>query len=888
MTAQSQCWQRNRYTDCANDFYRAHEYNTSFVVLTFLPYHTTPLFLNLLSILPEDLTSTFKVLYPYKRSLINPPRHPILHSATTNKSFFAALNNYVLRVSKQKAHHHALLAFWAGIMTEGLAAMLDATRSGRQEVERQKHEDILLRVLPVLNDAFTLKSVTELVIGGYMVSVVLAEKAALGDKVLDGLMEAVVGSWTEETLRPGLVCLSILAQHKPDAKLPKRVFKAILRLENPVKLLSEIAVRNLASHLLLGVIAGCVNDLNKQDVARLNLLSAIFQSGLLGKPDTTKGMAIVLHAVSNAHRNGMLSLDAQTHLADLVQYFSQSESLKPSFHKTLSEESFDIATLEHNLQTALGALPEAPEPRAIRDVEMNDASNEEEDKDTFTPIFESLTKENVYDSSFLSKQSIPLFDKLAQAFALAASSQDRVESFVNLRVLGRTEWVKKPQFLSFFIRVFSGSYPVGTRVRALNIVSSILTSDFSAGLDLQALLPYILIALADASDRVRREATGLLATVGGLYSKVKDAGDNKAWAYNTLYGSDNQSSNIPWLSTRDAQKIFERALLPESEEYILDPTHIVKVLERTLRGSAASDDSSATELKKSLRLSLFTFLCSHAVLVPTFAVKFKLLKLLNNIEKAGGTTRTKELQPILATWRKFSDKEVQEICEKEHLPTSEMEQQAVTIVTPKEKDAVSILLSSISPGSESLRPSFIEAVFGRVKEIWNKIPEDRQQVASERLLDISLGLSAGDLPLADGCKEVLRDVELSGSILLRFLQKIPASLTDMEGQGPAPKRRRTSQNNMVAMTVRDDADLGRLMEKTTFILELVDNSAPEAHPELADGLFQTLAALHHFKSQIHSGMSYLLSLALGSLLAIVNRSKVGCPLLTSSDKVNDR
>jgi U3 small nucleolar RNA-associated protein 10 len=78
---------------------------------------------------------------------------------------------------------------------------------------------------------------------------------------------------------------------------------------------------------------------------------------------------------------------------------------------------------------------------------------------------------------------------------------------------------------------------------------------------------------------------------------------------------------------------------------------------------------------------------------------------------------------------------------------------------------------------------------------------------------------------------------------------------------------------MIAMTTKDEAKLSKLMDNMTFILELVDSSNPEAHPELTEGLFQTLAALHHFKSQIQSGMSYLLSLTLGSLLAIVNRSK---------------
>lgn len=843
------------------------------------------MFLNLLAILPDDLTSTFKVLNPYKRSLINPPRHPIVHSATTNKPFFSALNNYVLRVSRQQAHHHALLAFWAGIMTEAVAAMLDATRSGRREAEKQKHEDILLRVLPILNGAFTMKKVSELVIGGYMVTVVLAQKIALEDKVLDGLMEAVAGSWTEETTPSGLICLSILAQHKPDAKLPKRVFKAILRLDDPVKLLSEVAAQYHASHLLLGLVPGCLDGLDKQDNTRLNLLSVILQSKLLQEADTRKGMAMVLHAASDAHKNGTLSLDVQTHLADLIQQFNRSETLKPIFQKILAESSFDIATLEHNLQTVIEAVPET---RAIEDVEMEDAADEEEDQDTFTPALESLAKEDLFDSSFLSKQSITLFDRLVQAFALAIGSQERLDSFVNLRVLGKAEATKKPQFLSFFIRVFSGSYPIGTRAGAFNVISSLLGSNSSANLDLQALLPFLLVALADPSDRIRRETAGLLAAVGNSYRKGKkdDSQSEKPWAYDVLYGQDKRSSSIPWLSARDAQKIFERALLPELEEYVLDPAHIGKVLERTLRGTAAPEGSSATELKKSLRLSLFTFLCSHTIQMPLFAVKLGLLKLLSSVDKAGGSTRTKELQPLLEMWRKLSEQEVQEICEKEHISPSDLEQQIVAIVTPKEKDAVNILLSCVSPGSESLRSSFIAAIFGRIKNLWPKVPEDRQLVASERLLDISLGLSANDLPLVDGCKDVLRGVELPGAVLLHFLRKIPASLTDVENLGPAPKRRRTSQNNMIAMTVKDDAELSKLMEKMTFILELVDSSTPEAHPKLADGLFQTLAALHHFKSQIHSGMSYLLSLALGSLLAIVNRSKV-CSLLSSLRIITD-
>lgn len=817
--------------------------------------------MNLLAILPEDLTPTFKVLIPYKNGSINPPRHPLVHSATTNKPFLAALNSYVLQVSRQQAHHHALLAFWAGIYTEAVAGMLDASRSGRREVEKQKHEDIVIRVLPILNDGFAMKNVSELVIGCYMVSVMLAQKASLQDKVLDGLMEAVAGSWTEETVESGLVCLAVLAQQKPETKLPRRALKAILRLDDILKRLTEIAAQYKSSHLLLGVIAGCLDDLPKQkDTARLDLLSQIFQNQLLGEPEMSKAMALFLEATSNVHKDGAMSLDAQARLADLVQVFSQSESLRPIFQKTIAESSFDIAALEHNLQTVIDT---APAPRAVEDVEMEDVEKEEE-QDTFSSAVESLSGEKSFKGSFLSTQSIPLFERLAQAFTLAVGSNEKCQTFSDLAALGKSEATKSPQYLSFFIRVFSGPYPMGTRATALNMITSFLTSTEITNLDFQALLPFLLVALTDPSERVRREAAAALAAVGSLYKKNKKGED--VWARDNIYG---EPKDIKWLPTRDAQKVFERAVLPSFEECIFDAAHIGKVLENTLRG--VSVDANASELKKPLRLAFFTFLCSHAIELPLFTPKLGLLNILNRIDKAGGTTRTKELEPLLKTWRGFSEREVQDICEKERVPISDVERQMVTIITPKEKDAIMILLSNVSPHSESLRPSFIAAVFGRIKDIWARVAEDRQVVAAEQLFDISLGLS--NLPLVNNCRDLLRSIQLPGSVLAQFLERIPVTLTDMEALGPAPKRRRTSQNNMIAMTVKDEAEFGKVMEKMTFILELVDSSSPETHPELADGLFQALAALHHFKSQIQSGMSYLLSLTLGSLLAIVNRSK---------------
>ncbi|KAJ6189844.1 hypothetical protein N7519_004752 [Penicillium mononematosum] len=832
--------------------FRIHEFNTTAVLLTFLPYHTTPLFLNLLSILPATLTPTFKVLAPYKNGLINPPRHPLVHSAATNKAFFSELNEYVLKVCRQQAQSHALLAFWAGIVTEAVATMLDGARSGRREAEKQKHEDILLRILPVLSNAFTMKKVSELIVGCYMICVVLAQKAFLSNEVIDGLMESVVGSWTEDTKISGLICLSVLAQQKPAVTVPKKVFKGIVRLENPIAQLSEIAPQYHTSNLLLGIIAGCLTDLDKQDNARLAILASIFERKMLGENEIAKAMSLVLEAASNADETRGMSLDAQTQLAELVQGFNRSETLQPIFQQTLTGSSFNISALEHNLQTVVEAPVVA---QAIEDVDMIDADDQPQ-VDAFTPALETLVKEPLFPHSFLSRQSIIEFDNLVRVFALAVDSEDNLERFTTLPILGKSQATKAPQYLSFFIRVLVGHYPIGTKIAALNVVSSVLSSA-PADFDPQALLPFLFVALSDPSRT----------------DSPNNGGDSsKPWAHDTIYGKGKQSTGVAWLTTKDAQKVLERALLPGLEETILDSNHVRRTVEATLRGNVLSETSGATELKKSLRLSLFAFICSHVVNMPVFAPKTSLLRLINSVEKVSTATLTSELLQVLEDWRRLNEKEVEEICGKERIVASETENLIAAIVTPKDKDAVDVLLSNASSG-DNLRPSFVAACFGQIKHIWAKIPEDRKLAASEKLLDISLSGSANTASLANNCRDVLRTVELPGVALQQFVQKIPVSITDVESVGPAPKRRRTSQNNMVAMTVKDEAELSKLMDKMTFILEIVDSSSPETHPELVDGLFQTLAALHHFKSQIQSGMSYLLSLTLGSLLAIVNTSK---------------
>jgi U3 small nucleolar RNA-associated protein 10 len=839
------------------------------LILTFLPYHTTPIFLNLLTILPEDLTPAFKALFPYKRSRINPPRAALVRSAAKNPPFVSALNRYVLEASRQRAHYHGLLTFWAGIMTEAASDMLDSARAGRRGVEKQNHEDILIRFLPVLNDGFSMKKVSELVIGCYMITVVFATKAALKDNVIDSLMEAVVGSWTPDTINTGFVCLAFLAQHKEDVTLPTKVVRSVLKSDNFMDMLHEVSAHHKTSQLLLGLISGCLRDLEKQDSQRqMSFIMSVFDRALLDEAGNRKAITNILQTATDSSKRGTLSLDMQAGISEIVQKLNSSNNFRPILQAITSESVIDVTALEASLQTVIETQPALP---AIEDVAMEDADDQKE-PDVYLDLIQSLAKESLYSSSFLAEPASTVFEKLVQVLTLAAESSEKLEEFSNLPVLGKTYLADKPQYLSFFTKVFAGSHSLRPRAAALKVVAASLKNT-NLAIDLQGLLPYIIVALADSSSTIRREAANLVATLVDLQRKAKKEGEPRIWAHDSIYGQKKQAKSIQWLSSRDAQKIVDRVLVSGLEGYVLDPSHINVSIQKALKSSSVSDstnDSSGNELRKSLRQSLFSFLCSHIVHTPLYGVKFQLLKVVNAVDKVGSLTRTKELTPVLEKWHTLSEKEVAQVCEDEHLPSNELEEEILAIVSAKDKDAESILISNVENAGGNVRRAFVSAAFGRLEQIWNRLGEDRQVSASQKVFDLSF---QGNQTIQANAKNVLRNVELPSAVLVQFLETIPTYITTLESHSPSPKKRRTNQNNAVA-SLPNQAELDEVMQKTTYILELVDSSAPENHPETSEGLFKALAAIHHFKSQIGSGMGYLLSLALGSLLAIVNKLKV--------------
>ncbi|KAF2860226.1 hypothetical protein K470DRAFT_258190 [Piedraia hortae CBS 480.64] len=238
--------------------FRVQEYSTESVILAFLPFHTAKIFAALLSILPEHLPATFKWLHPYVVAHQCPPRHVVLSAAINNHDFFSTFNKYVLDLSKAKHQSDVLLRFWAGITAQVVNSHVDSTMSGREVVRKQREEDVLIKLLPMLQSAISISDAPQLYLGSCMALVILAAKIPLSEAVLDALMSSMAHFWARSTLAGGLKSLAMIAEEKMQPDVPKVVTEGFLKADGAVAVMERLSESSRTQKLTLGLIAGCI------------------------------------------------------------------------------------------------------------------------------------------------------------------------------------------------------------------------------------------------------------------------------------------------------------------------------------------------------------------------------------------------------------------------------------------------------------------------------------------------------------------------------------------------------------------------------------------------------------------------------------------------------
>jgi U3 small nucleolar RNA-associated protein 10 len=768
-------------------------------------------------------------------------------------------------------------------MTEAVGGMLDKARSGRRGVQQQNEQDVILKLLPTLNQGLAMKKVPDLRVGCYMLLSIMASKGGLDDKLLTAMMEAVVLGWTTETSNPGLVCLAVLAQHRGAKQLTKKLTKELLKVENLPAILIELSKQQRLDKLANGLCLSLVDRLRKHsDINGLPIIGQLVENQLLSDQQYSviiKSLLLVAHQIDDNPEQISMS----PHLASLLVNLTQlSGHVGDVVRGALEETEVDMDELEMKLHTTIRptALPESnPEDVEMEDIEdsaTNTAHN-------FQTLLQHLPKRTANESSFLSHNASHIYLDLCQAFLAATSNATNLHSFDEAPILRRASALEDTLYLSFYMRTWVGPYPVLARASALQMATRCLAGGKASSLDIQAVLPYGIAALGDPATKVRRAAAEFLIAVNQLYpdnvESKKALKQLPRWGSEDLYGSDAETKELNWLPPDAAIRFLRELLIPALEECVLDQKHIESVFHGGLNSHSSLESPKKNEsgrLPQALRTSIMAFLASHVLHTPLFSVKYRLLESLNQVRSVAGVTRTKYLLPALEKFGIMNLSESSKHCQDEQIDLARFDDQIVAVVTANDKDGLDYLARIVKGEVATGRPLLLNAVFKRIRVIWSSLKGEFKLDTAQMLMDTAQSPSEqfneGQELASQMSTDLLSTMPLSTEILSAFLTQLPTA-AKLADKPPASKRRRTSHGEVARTPIQDSKQLTAAIRKVTFVLQLVDSSNPGSHPELLKGLFTVLAELQHFKAQVSSELAYLQGLVLGSLLSILRAYK---------------
>ncbi|KAI1104253.1 hypothetical protein F4804DRAFT_202814 [Jackrogersella minutella] len=854
--------------------FRIHDYNTTILISTFLPYHTIPAFVTLLSILPSTLPQVYKFLDPYVRSLTQPPRSVLVHQATHHSVFLSTISTYTIDACRAQRHYPALISFWAGIMTEAVNGMLDAMRSGRRSIQRSNDQTLLHQIGPILGDALVMHKVPSMQIASYMVISVFVAKGDLDDTAIGALMEQLVAGWTTESLRPGLVCLSILAQYRSAKQVSKKVTRALLKIPNLSGLLPEIGKEHNIGKLANGLCLALVDRAHKKgDIKGLPVVESVLLGSVINDQQTAvvfKSLLLAAHKVDD-------DVDPQGQvrkaLASIIIRLSQlGTDVGKIFTKAINETEVDVDALELKLGTNLRSKFLTAQPQQDDTLVDNQTAPALAENNYFISAIQRVVDLSTSSSdSCLRAASSGIFTDLFSVFLSSLTKPENLKAFDKLQPLQHGHASKTPFYFTFLMRVWCGPYPALARAAALDMAKQRLKNDDCKTVDFQALLPYSLAALNDPSKRVRRAAADLIAILEDLFRDLDKKSENHVhWAGDHLY---DDTEPLVWMTVDICHKLLQNVITPSLEECVLNADHIVEGLQDALNNSSKSsseDKDKKSHLSHSTRRSILTFLASHAIHTPLVALKLRLLASLNQIKGVSGVTRTQLLLPLLKWWSSLSSNDASRACVEENVKESALDQSSVEVVLPNDKEGIDFLLDAVRTRQLLTRLNLLHVIFSHIQSLWPSMKMEARHMVARRMLELLQKDPSSDGGVVSSeVTNLLRNVELTTDILLFFLESLqPAA--KMATEPPSGKRRRTSSSETHrGLGTQPTPELNAMLKQVTFVLQLVEGSEPEKHPGLLNALFNALSELQHFRVLVGSELGYLQNLILRSLLAMV-------------------
>ncbi|KAF2663676.1 hypothetical protein BT63DRAFT_393492 [Microthyrium microscopicum] len=841
--------------------FRVHEYNTEDLILCFLPYHTTHLFVKLLSILPQNIPQTCKFIQPYISSLSSPPIRAISYSATNTPAFFSLLNQHILRIARAKCHSSALLSFWSSIATQAVEGMLTGAQSGIATIRKERTENALLQIIPVLNDALAIKGIPELDIAVFMIIIILAARADMNDETVDSLMEAVTMNWDKTTANLRFICLAALAQERHSKKLSKPVAKRLVAVDGLFDGLSDISTTYRASKLIQGLMLRCIDRLKKPGGQKeFGIIRKGFESKLLSQKEYQKVLqslitVVLLWNYKNLAQPEELDWNA---LQDVGEFFNSitlpidlSDSQKQDLQKL--ELLLQVSIIPEDVEPEQSALPSVEPERPATPMEID---------------FEgTILESDISGVSFLDGPHSSGFNKIASLFGQAARNSVDLHSFIEQGILRKNgAQTGDTRYVTLLVRIACSERPVSVRSTALKLLADELDALFTAEWNCQVILPYLISGLADQSAQIRRGAAQCIVK----FSKPTDNQPKaQIWGDNKIYSEGSATK----LSQEHTLTLVKSILSPKLEECILSAETIFAVFTSSLSSTDSkktnSSHSEPHAISKLARADICDFLAGHAALTGIMSVKSQLVVLLNSLGKAALNAQSTIILPFIKRWSTLSPANVELACNGQGVKLETINQHLLQSITHRDAASLQYLAELVLTPKD--RQDLIAPSHARLIELWTTLDIHMRQAVLIEFTTISLRPRNSKLDNApEQAKTSLRNLPLTSDDLGFLLSSLPKA-TNMPA-GPAAKRRRTSQTRS-SRPEQAPKETIEALRGYNLVLELVDSCQPAQHPQLLGPLFEVLNELQVFSSQTNNALIYLKSSTINSLFAIVDKLK---------------
>lgn len=811
--------------------FRVHVYNVDALLNTFLPYHEMSVWANVLSIVPNDkIVAQWKFLRPYVKTTWNVPRHAIVYAAINNDAFFTIFNAYTLGVCREGFVNPALLRFWSGIVVEAISNRLTQTRSGRKEVEKQRTEDLLLKILPLLSDIYEIAGNADLLTTSYTIIILLAVRGNPSDAVIDSLLDAVAKSMSHVNAdhTAVLMTIALAVAQKQNKVLPRKVVEKLAKLGSFDNIVHDLARTTDVQQFLLIIVDSAILHLRDKNASLLLAfveivikLTAELYTALLPTVFAPIVDKVFSCYTANDERSGL-----EQHLTKFLQDLNESETFADA---VASASNGREADLEKVLSMTV-SKPTVVETMIATDVDMID----HEQIDQQQGFAFSTLPVTVPFHSFLTRASRDFYDHFATAFAMTDRESSSIGRFNELPIWTNSGALR----VSLLLRLSLSGSSVHIRT---NAIRHLLVSHESGGAGISTTLAVHLVTLlTDRSLHVRKLAAEQLARLRQALSTAQDSGFDI-----NLYDEPTKAD----ISLLQLGQVLDEFVLTVMEECILDGAYIRQHIRSFF------DGHSKQEAKKSHKQILFNLLSSHALATPLFKVKAVVVDIFGRLEKVGSKSVSGMLTPIITEWTSYDDTNARRVVQEEGLDLDDLDTTLTLLINLRDRQQISTTLTSAREG-------IVRSLCERVRASWRQTKVDDQTSLSNMLYNSAF---SGKANLAIRAQALLRSLDVPTQALDDILSWSMTLELDSHPSS-SKKRRRSSQNAMTGDAPLEGLALVTL--RITLALELVDGNTPETKPELLRGLFDLLRFLNRSQST-RLDSPYLLDLCLRNALAII-------------------